>query len=95
MNGTHRPDTPEYEALLADNFAGWRLPVDGLVVNPLTLSLADLRAAPQRAQITRHDCVEGWSAIGQWQGPPLAEILKRAVPAPGGAFRGDSLRRHL
>ncbi len=86
VNGTHRPDTPEYEALLAENFAGWRLQVDGLVVNRLSMSLADLRALPQRAQITRHDCVEGWSAIGQWQGAPLGEILKRAVPLPAARF---------
>ncbi len=86
VNGTHRPDTPEYEALLAENFAGWRLQVDGLVVNRLSLSLTDLRALPQPAQITRHDCVEGWSAIGQWQGAPLAEILKRAGPLPAARF---------
>jgi DMSO/TMAO reductase YedYZ molybdopterin-dependent catalytic subunit len=86
VNGTHKPDTPEYEALLADNFSTWRLTVDGLVANRLSLSLADLRALPQRAQITRHDCVEGWSAIGQWQGVPLAEILKRAIPLPASRF---------
>lgn len=86
VNGTHRPDTPEYEALFADNFAHWRLPVDGLVVNRLKLSLDDLHALPQRAQITRHDCVEGWSAIGKWQGVPLADILKRAVPLPAARF---------
>ncbi|WP_374544533.1 molybdopterin-dependent oxidoreductase [Rhodoblastus sp.] len=86
VNGTHRPDTPEYEALLAENFANWRLIVDGLTVNRLSLSLADLHALPQRTQITRHDCVEGWSAIGQWQGAPLAEILKRAAPLPAARF---------
>jgi DMSO/TMAO reductase YedYZ molybdopterin-dependent catalytic subunit len=86
VNGTRRPDTPDYEALLADNFASWRLKVDGLVVNRLSLSLADLRALPQRTQITRHDCVEGWSAIGQWSGAPLAEILRRAVLLPSARF---------
>lgn len=86
VNGTERPDTPEYEALLADQFANWKLRVDGLIATPLDLSLADLRALPQRAQITRHDCVEGWSAIGQWQGPQLTEILKRANPHPAARF---------
>jgi DMSO/TMAO reductase YedYZ molybdopterin-dependent catalytic subunit len=86
VNGTERPDTPEYQALLADQFASWKLRVDGLVVKPLDLSLADLRALPQRAQITRHDCVEGWSAIGEWQGPQLAEILSRATPLPAARF---------
>ena len=67
-------------------FADWRLRVDGLVVNPLDLSLADLRAMPQRTQITRHDCVEGWSAIGKWQGPTLSDVLKRAGLQPAARF---------
>ena len=41
---------------------------------------------PQRTQITRHDCVEGWSAIGQWQGVPLAHILKQAGLRPEARF---------
>ena len=77
-NGTAMPDTADYAALLADNFASWRLVVDGLVARPLALSLRDLGGFPQRAQITRHDCVEGWSAIGKWQGPQLAAILRAA-----------------
>jgi DMSO/TMAO reductase YedYZ molybdopterin-dependent catalytic subunit len=86
VNGTHAPDTPEYAALQEKGFADWRLRVDGLVVKPLDLSLADLRALPQRTQITRHDCVEGWSAIGKWQGVPLAEILKRSGLQPSARF---------
>ena len=78
VNGTAMPQTPDYQALLASNFADWRLVVDGLVARPLRLSLHDLGAFPQRAQITRHDCVEGWSAIGKWQGPQLATILRAA-----------------
>ena len=45
---------------------------------PLSLSLDQVRALPQRTQITRHDCVEGWSAIGQWTGPQLSAILDMA-----------------
>jgi DMSO/TMAO reductase YedYZ molybdopterin-dependent catalytic subunit len=86
VNGTEQPGTPEYEALLAEDFVNWKLLVEGLVVKRLALSLADLRSLPQRAQITRHDCVEGWSAIGKWQGPPLAEILQRAIPLPAARF---------
>lgn len=74
-NGTRNPDTADYRALAANRFADWRLRIDGLVARPLSLSLADLRGFPQRAQITRHDCVEGWSAIGKWQGPQLSAIL--------------------
>jgi DMSO/TMAO reductase YedYZ molybdopterin-dependent catalytic subunit len=77
-NGTRNPGTPAYQALAENRFADWRLRVDGLVARPLSLSLADLRAMPQRAQITRHDCVEGWSAIGKWQGPKLSAILDAA-----------------
>ena len=77
-NGTRDPGTPEYAALRANRFADWRLQVDGLVAHPLSLSLASLGAFPQRAQITRHDCVEGWSAIGKWQGPQLGDVLKAA-----------------
>jgi DMSO/TMAO reductase YedYZ molybdopterin-dependent catalytic subunit len=78
VNGNARPKSADYLAHADGNFADWRLVVDGLVARPLRLSLADLGAFPQRAQITRHDCVEGWSAIGKWQGPQLAAILRAA-----------------
>ncbi len=77
-NGSTDPGTVEYAAQRANGFATWRLAVDGLVANPLSLSLAQLMAMPAREQITRHDCVEGWSAIGKWRGTPLALILKAA-----------------
>ena len=77
-NGTRDPGTAAYAALRAGRFADWRLTVDGLVARPLSLSLGDLGRFPQRAQITRHDCVEGWSAIGKWQGPQLGDVLKAA-----------------
>ena len=77
-NGTRRPGTPDYSAHLASNFADWRLRVDGLVARPLSLSLDQLVAMPRRTQITRHDCVEGWSAIGQWTGVPLKTLLEGA-----------------
>ena len=58
-------------AMRETGFADWRLRVDGLVERPRDFSLAELRAMPARTQITRHDCVEGWSAIGKWTGVPL------------------------
>lgn len=85
-NGTTRPDGEAYLALLEDNFAQWRLTVDGLVARPARLSLADLRRLPQRTQITRHDCVEGWSAIGKWTGVPLGHILERVGLAPNARY---------
>jgi DMSO/TMAO reductase YedYZ molybdopterin-dependent catalytic subunit len=78
VNGAATADSPEYAAHAARNFADWKLKVDGLVARPLAISLAQLQAMPQRAQITRHDCVEGWSAIGKWQGPQLSTILQHA-----------------
>lgn len=77
-NGTRDPGTSEYAALAADKFTGWRLRVGGLVAHPLSLTLSDLARLPNRAQITRHDCVEGWSAIAKWQGPTLGAVLKAA-----------------
>lgn len=77
-NGTRDPGTADYASLRSGRFADWRLAVGGLVARPLSLSLADLGQLPQRAQITRHDCVEGWSAIAKWQGPQLGDVLKAA-----------------
>jgi len=77
-NGTKAIETPEYRAQFANGFADWRLDVTGLVETPLSLSMADLKALPQRTQITRHDCVEGWSAIAEWTGPQLSDLLDAA-----------------
>ena len=79
VNGTSNPGTPAYNAMVADNFANWRLKVGGLVNRPLDISHQQLMAMPARTQITRHDCVEGWSAIGKWHGPMLGTILKAAA----------------
>jgi DMSO/TMAO reductase YedYZ molybdopterin-dependent catalytic subunit len=81
-NGSTDINTPLYRAHQANGFADWRLNVGGLVERPLSLTLAEIRALPQRTQITRHDCVEGWSAIGQWTGPQLGPILDRAGVRP-------------
>ncbi|HEX7813864.1 molybdopterin-binding protein [Dyella sp.] len=85
-NGTQMPDSDEYAHLLERNFIDWRLQVGGLVQRPQSLSLADLKRFPSRTQITRHDCVEGWSAIGKWQGVPLALVLHVAGLKPGARY---------
>lgn len=77
-NGNVDPQSPEYLAHVANGFADWRLVVDGMVAKPLSLTLAQLMSMPAREQITRHDCVEGWSAIGRWRGPMLGNLLKAA-----------------
>ena len=76
-------DTPSddlYTRLANGGFRDYRLVVDGLVERPQRLTLAELRAAGERTQITRHDCVEGWSAIGKWRGVPLGTIVALAQP---------------
>jgi len=70
-NGSTGVDDDAYRALAANGFADWKHKVGGLVETRLELSLAELRAMPARTQITRHDCVEGWSCIGKWTGVPL------------------------
>ena len=85
-NGTIDPGTLAYAAHAASGFAAWRLAIDGLVERPLSLSLVELRALNQRTQITRHDCVEGWSAIGQWTGVPLRDLLRAAGMRPEAKF---------
>jgi DMSO/TMAO reductase YedYZ molybdopterin-dependent catalytic subunit len=76
-NGTVKPDSADYSRLAMTQFADWRLKIDGLVKKPLSLSLDEIKAMPSRTQITRHDCVEGWSAIGKWTGAPLKDFLTR------------------
>lgn len=78
VNGSASVDTPEYGRHVIEGFANWQLKIDGLVARPLSLSMAQIKSMPAREQITRHDCVEGWSAIGKWRGAPLALILKAA-----------------
>ena len=77
-NGSTDPDDEAYKAMAAEGFKAYRLQVDGLVDHPLDLSLAELQAMPARTQITRHDCVEGWSCIGKWTGTPLQGVLDKA-----------------
>ncbi len=85
-NGSTDPQNGDYPAHVANGFADWRLEVRGLVAHPLSLSLENIRRLPQRTQITRHDCVEGWSAIGEWTGPQLSLLLEAAGLLPQARF---------
>jgi DMSO/TMAO reductase YedYZ molybdopterin-dependent catalytic subunit len=80
VNGLSTPSDTRYADAAHGNFSAYRLPVTGLVDRPHTFTLAELRAMPQLAQVTRHDCVEGWSAIGKWGGVPLATVIAMAQP---------------
>ncbi len=71
-NGFYPEDsTPEIDS------ADWSLAVSGLVTDRTPWTLDRLRTLPQESQITRHICIEGWSAIGQWGGVPLHSFLQR------------------
>ena len=98
-NGVTAPDDDTYKGLLTGNFADWRLEVAGLVEKPLSLSRDQLIAMPSRTQITRHDCVEGWSCIAKWTGVPLTLVLDEAKVKPEARFAVfhclDSIERGL
>jgi DMSO/TMAO reductase YedYZ molybdopterin-dependent catalytic subunit len=56
---------------------GYRLEVSGLVRERKPWTLPELYALPQTSQVTRHICVEGWSAIGKWSGVRFSDFLQR------------------
>ncbi len=85
-NGTAMPRNPKYAALAESGFNEYRLEVSGLVEQAASLSLAQVRALPNRTQITRHDCVEGWSAIGKWKGARLGALLETVKPKPAARY---------
>lgn len=85
-NGSVEPSTPEYTFLKMQNFLSYKLKVTGLVEREVSFSLNELRNMPERSQITRHDCVEGWSCIAKWSGTALGPILDMAGVKPEARF---------
>lgn len=85
-NGSADPQTPEFLALKVNGFTSYRLRISGLVERPAELSLGELSNMPARSQITRHDCVEGWSCIAKWTGVPLAFLLDQVRVKPEARF---------
>ena len=85
-NGNTMPNSDDYQRHMETGFANWQLQVDGLVAAPKSFSLAALQAMPARTQITRHDCVEGWSAIGKWTGVQLSTLLSQVTLLPAARF---------
>jgi len=79
---TTNPESDRYQRLLAGGFREWRLPVEGLVLRPTELSLEALKRFPSRTQITQHNCEQGWSAIAEWTGIPLASLLQEVGTLP-------------
>ncbi len=91
--GTTNPGTSvnnelgdRYRELQHKAFAEWRLPIEGRVARPQSFSLADLKRFAPRTQITRHTCEEGWAAVAQWTGVPLAAVLDAAGILPSARF---------
>ncbi len=78
-NGQY-PDSPDYLALQADGFVDYRLRINGLVENPVELTLKQLRALPSHEQITQHFCIQGWSGIAKWRGVSMQTLLELAQP---------------
>ncbi|SLM46489.1 conserved protein of unknown function [Nitrospira japonica] len=85
-NGNIDPGTQKYAEMVRDEFARWEVTVGGLVQAPASFSIGALKAMPARTQITRHDCVEGWSAIGKWTGVPLGDLMRQVRPTPGARY---------
>lgn len=85
-NGNTQPASAAYRRHQAEGFANWTLKVGGMVASPGSFSLSDLKALPARSQITRHDCVEGWSAIGKWTGVQLGALLDEVKLQPGARY---------
>jgi DMSO/TMAO reductase YedYZ molybdopterin-dependent catalytic subunit len=81
-NGNPPPFTIEYQTDSAEGWPNWRLEVGGLVKKRARFTLEQLKAMPARTQITRHDCVEGWSAIAKWKGVPVKELMINVEPDP-------------
>lgn len=85
-NGSVNPDSEAYLSLARQDFSPYALKVTGLVDRPLSIPLYKLRSMPARSQITRHDCVEGWSCIAKWTGVPLSLVLAEARPKPAARY---------
>lgn len=74
------PADAQYSAWAADGFHGFSLVVDGAVARRKVIPLGALQRMTQTTQITRHDCVEGWSVVGKWSGVRLSDVLDAVQP---------------
>ncbi len=81
VNG-YPPVGDEYDRLSAGGFRDYRLAVGGLVEHPVSLSLEELRHLGEQSQITKHNCIQGWTAIAEWAGVPLALVVELVKPTP-------------
>jgi DMSO/TMAO reductase YedYZ molybdopterin-dependent catalytic subunit len=85
VNGYPPPDG-EYAQLAARRFECWRLRVRGAIASDREFSLADIRAMPMATQITKHNCIQGWSGVAQWSGVALSELIDRCGVLPSARY---------
>ena len=76
------PDTEEYKQMVDDDFEDWTLEIKGLVDTPLRLTLADLHGLHKHTQITKHNCIQGWTGTAEWGGVLVSEIVDLCKPKP-------------
>lgn len=81
------PDADFYKIMAAHRFADYRLDIGGLVENPRSFSLDELRGlAHPHDQTVLHNCIQGWSSIGKWGGVPLRHLVEAVRPLPGARY---------
>ncbi len=85
VNG-YPPADPGYEQLARTGFREYRLDVGGLVSRPVSLSLAQLRGLGCQRQVTKHNCIQGWTGIAEWGGVPLARLVETVRPLPAARY---------
>ena len=76
------PTSKEWQRLKANRWKDYRLKVDGLVENPVELSLDDLKALGKSEQVTMHNCIQGWSGIAEWGGLRFTKLIELVKPRP-------------
>ncbi len=76
------PTSDEFRRLHENDWADFRLPIVGLVADPVEIPYADLLAMPKHTQITQHYCIQGWSGIAKWGGVAMSDLLDLVQPLP-------------
>lgn len=79
VNG-YPPKTEEYKKLKENDFKDWKLKIYGLVENPQELSMDKIKEFRKQEQITKHICIQGWTAVAKWGGVRMSEVLELCKP---------------
>ncbi|HET7026754.1 MAG TPA: molybdopterin-dependent oxidoreductase [Candidatus Limnocylindrales bacterium] len=80
------PHDSTWQQLAENDFRGFVFEVSGLVEEPFGVSLDELRGLGAVTQVTKHNCIQGWSQVASWTGVPLGTLLDRARPLPGARY---------